>query len=231
MNRLARNDLVWIDRQAWQLLESLNWDGQAREILSHWRTRSLPLVVCRQREGSQDNEVSLGLPAPSLWGRRRLALRVPIERIQDRGTFPALIQVVRANDWGITSYALSAALVHLGAEAWVYGSHGWQFLTGLTYQHAESDIDLSIHVSNFETACEVAQQLAATQLPRRLDGEIVFATGDAIAWREFHQLISGQAKQVMVKALCGIRLVALDTVCQFDLSDAGRCSENVLALS
>lgn len=215
MKSLIRNDLVWIDALAWQQIEARDWDVQAREILAHWRSCSLPFVVCRQRVDVSDHEICLGLPAPSLWGRRRLALQVLPDDVKELGSFPTLMQVAQANHWGPAADTLKSALLHCGTDTRVYGSHGWQFLTGLNYLHDESDIDLTIQVRDFETACKVVQQLAATQLPRRLDGEIVFVGGQAVAWRELNQLLEGQVAQVMVKERGCIRLAAMSTVCQY----------------
>lgn len=232
MKSLARNHLVWIDGQAWQQIEARDWDGQARDILAHWRSHGLPLVVCRQREDAIGDELCVGLPAPSQWSRRRLALQVQLAHIKVSGVFPTLLQVARTNRWGRTALVeLSQTLSASGVDARVYGSHGWQFLTGMTYLHAGSDLDLSIKVDDFETACQLVQLLAAAKLTRRIDGEIVFATGEAFAWRELHNLIAGQTAQVMVKERCRIRLVTLDEVRQLGRGAQHRAPNTALALN
>lgn len=231
MKNLARNTLVWIDESAWRQIEARDWDAQASDILAHWRRHGLPLVVCRQRDYDTGDEICVGLSAPSQWSRRRLALRVRLDQIKVSGVFPTLLQVARANRWGRTALDLALALSARGADARVYGSHGWQFLTGLAYLHAESDIDLSLKVIDFETACQVTQQLAVAQLRRRLDGEIVFATGEAIAWRELRQLVAGQTVQVMVKERCRIRLAVMDEVRQFGRGVAALAPETAWALN
>jgi phosphoribosyl-dephospho-CoA transferase len=215
MNNLARNTLVWIDELAWRQIEARDWDAQARDILAHWRGHGLPLVVCRQRDDAEGDEICVGLPAPSQWSRRRLALRVRLDQIKVSGVFPTLMQVARANRWGKAALDLALALSAHGADARVYGSHGWQFLTGLTYLHAESDIDLSLKVIDFEAACQLVRQLTVAQLRRRIDGEIVFASGEAIAWRELQKLMAGQTARVMVKERCRVRLATLDELRQW----------------
>jgi phosphoribosyl-dephospho-CoA transferase len=215
MKNLARNQLVWIDTQAWQRIEAREWDAQARDILAHWRGHGLPLVVCRQRDEATGDEICVGLPAPSAWCRRRLALRVRPDHIKVTGVFPTLLQVARSNRWGRPGLDLALALSACGAEARVYGSHGWQFLTGLSYLHVASDIDLSLKVDHFEAAAQVVRTLAAAELPRRIDGEIVFASGEAIAWREFQHLLAGQTAQLMVKERCRVRLATMKEVRQF----------------
>lgn len=231
MKSLARNHLVWIGTLAWQQLEARDWDAQAREILAHWRSHSLPLVICRQRDEATGDEICVGLPAPKQWSRRRLALRVRLDHIKLSGVFPTLLQVARANRWGRAALDLALALSSSGVDARVYGSHGWQFLTDLTYLHPESDIDLSLNVSDFETARRVVQQLAAAELPRRLDGEIAFPAGEAIAWRELQKLIAGQTVQVMVKERCRVRLAAMDEVRQFGRGAPTLAPDTALALN
>lgn len=233
MKSLARNSLVWIDAAAWQQIEARTWDGQARVILAHWRSHGLPLVVCRQREDAMGDEICVGLPAPSQWSRRRLALQVRLDHIRVSGVFPTLLQVARTNHWGRTALdlALALALAACGADTRVYGSHGWQFLTGLAYQHVDSDIDLSLKVIDFETACQLVQQLAGAQLHRRIDGEVVFATGEAIAWRELQKLIAGQTEQVMVKERCRVRLATMDEVREFGSGAPALAPEAACALN
>ncbi|WP_114969635.1 malonate decarboxylase holo-[acyl-carrier-protein] synthase [Rhodoferax ferrireducens] len=231
MKRLARNQLVRIDTLAWQQIEARAWDPQAQEILAHWRAHSLPLVVCRQRDDASPDQICLGLPAPMQWSRRRLALRVPLDQIQVSGFFPSFLQVARASHWGLAAMDFDSALSSLGVNTRVYGSHGWQFLTDLPYLHDESDIDLSLHVDDFEAARRVVQQLATTELHRRIDGEIVFPTGEAIAWRELQKLLAGQTTQVMVKARCSIRLAAMEEVSQLGWGTHRLTPKTALALN
>lgn len=231
MRNLARNQLVWIDQRAWAQIEDRLWDAEAQTILAYWRSRRLPLVVCRQRAETPADQVCLGLPAPQQWSRRRLALTVDWSAISDCGVFPALLQVARTNHWAQAAFDLSEALVAQGVQAQVYGSHGWQLLTGQPYLHATSDLDLSLRVSNFEAASQVTQLLEATPLPMRIDGEIVFSGGQAIAWRELRKLLAGQTAQVMVKDLHRIWLAASEDVRTFGRSTPWTAPDAALALS
>lgn len=231
MRNLARNQLVWLDQRAWAQIEDRAWDVEAQTILAHWRSQRLPLVVCRQRAETPADQVCLGLPAPQQWSRRRLALTVDWSAISDCGVFPALLQVVQANQWGQGTLELSRALALHGVPTQVYGSHGWQSLTGLPYLHAASDLDLSLNVSDFEAASQVAQLLQASQLPMRLDGEIVFSGGQAIAWRELQKLLAGQTAQVMVKDLHRVWLAASEEVRTFGRSTPWTAPDAALAWS
>jgi phosphoribosyl-dephospho-CoA transferase len=68
----------------------------------------------------------------------------------------------------------------------VYGSHGWQTLSGLAHVGPASDIDLLLRVDGAGQADTVASVLerAASDGPR-LDGELVFNGSAAVAWREW----------------------------------------------
>lgn len=212
MDSLTRNQLVWLDPVAWAQIEMRIWDVQAQAILMHWRAQRLPLVVCRQRLQTPPDQLCVGLPAPKQWSRRRLALTVRLDHLTKCEEFPVLSQVAQTHQWGAAALELSAALTALGVQAHVYGSHGWQWLTGLAYPHEASDLDLSVAVNSLEVASQVVKQLASTAFDCRIDGEIVFPQGQAIAWRELQQLLQGQTSQVLVKDLHTIRLADLAEV-------------------
>lgn len=215
MDTLTRNQLVWLDPLAWDQIEARHWDAQAQAILAHWRAQRLPLVVCRQRPETLSDQLCVGLPAPQQWSRRRLALTVRLDHLVVREEFPALLQVAQAHQWRAAGLGLSAALAALGVQARVYGSYGWQWLTGLAYLHEASDLDLSMAVNSLEVASQVIQQLSSTALDCRIDGEIVFPQGQAIAWRELQQLLQGKTSQVLVKDRHTLRLAALPEVSRF----------------
>ncbi len=231
MKALARNQLVWIDTQAWQQIEAQAWDPEAQEILAHWRTHSLPLVVCRHRDEPTADQLCVGLPAPTRWSRRRLSLSIRLAQIKVSGVFPAFLQLARARHWGRAALDFGMAVSTLGVNARVYGSHGWQLLTDLHYLHAESDIDVSLHVDDFEMARQLVSILATTALHRRVDGEIVFPNGEAIAWREFQNLVEEKTMQVLVKTPCSIRLAAIDEVRQWGRVAPTLAPDMALALS
>lgn len=210
MQALVRNQLVWLDPTAWALIDARVWDAQAREILAHWRTQGLPLVVCRQHTQTPPDQVCVGLPAPQQWSRRRLALTVSQDRITACAKLPTLLQVAQDNQWGAVVLELSTALGRLGAPVHVYGSYAWQWLTGLAYVHDASDLDLSVHVDSFEMASQAVARLVRTDFHCRIDGEIVFPQGEAIAWRELHQLLQGYTSQGLLKGRNTLRLAALE---------------------
>ena len=196
---LQRNQLVWLHGPAWQALREQAWDAQALNLVAHWQAQDLPLVVCSQRPGVAPERLSLGLAAPLRWGRRRLALDAALPDIARVGSFPLLRSLgLDAPDQA----QIDTLLLHTDAlqvQLHVHGSYGWQALCGLPCVREGSDLDLQAHVPDLDTAAQVVWLLQGLQLQPRVDGELVFPGGWAIAWREYAQLISGRVAQVLVK--------------------------------
>ncbi len=219
---LQRNALVWLSPGGWRTVHAKHWDATAQELLQHWQACQLPWVVTRQRPEEAVNAICLGLPAPQQWDRRRFAASVPTDGIAMQSQFPSLQEVAQSSPWGVGAAAWLAQGRALKAQVRVYGSYGWQFLTGLPYVRSGSDLDLSVHAPDLDAALQALDWLAQTvplgeagsggrppsaHLPLRVDGEIVFPQGEALAWREFQQLRLGQVAQALVKDRHSLRLV------------------------
>jgi phosphoribosyl-dephospho-CoA transferase len=88
----------------------------------------------------------------------------------------------------------------------VYGSFGWQLVTGLGYVHAASDLDLWLTVRSPERADEAVKLLHAAGAPKglRIDGELLFPGGAGVAWREYASWRAGRARSLLVKRLDGV---------------------------
>lgn len=207
---LHRHQLAWLTPRGWAAVLGRPWDAQARDCLAHWASHRLPLVVTRQPALPGANEwIALGLPAPARWGRRRLALQVPHAAVQGRGEFPWLADVQDllpppARD---ALRELLGRLRQCHAAARVFGSYGWQAISGLDHVRAASDIDLSVAVEGAAHADAVVRALASFEAPQpRLDGELMFGEGAAVAWREWAEWRAGRARAVMVKRLDGASL-------------------------
>ena len=180
MNPLQRHQLVWLDARAWQRMlavsnETSEWDPQALECLQHWADGDLPLVVTRQPHGWSghlaEEALVLGGAAPLCWGRRRLF------------DISAMLPPQVIDGWT----ALCIALQTLGAEIRVYGSHGWQQLTGLACVRDGSDIDLLVAIDSPRQADAAVALLKRVPFGApRLDVELVFGHGHgrAVARRE-----------------------------------------------
>ena len=213
---LHRHQLVRLTDAGWRELQDRPWDDESRACVAHWAARRLPLVVTRQPlcigAPSLDDELALGLAAPSCWQRRRIALALARRHVASFDEFPGIDAFVRTLSarcrprWR----RLVTSLAAVGAAPRVYGSHGWQCLTGLAYVHARSDIDLWTAVADAAQADAVAAlfDAIAPEGAPRLDGELVFPNGEAVAWREWRDWRAGRCRTVLAKTLAGASLVA-----------------------
>ncbi len=227
---LQRHQLVGLNAAGWQAVlagsaEEPFWTDNERDCLQHWAAEDLPLVVTRQplAQALALPTLTLGLAAPLRWHRQRLFLRVAVSTVQRVGGFPLAADITRAlpatarTNWR----ALCARLQAAGITARVYGSHGWQALSGLAcVREGASDIDLLLHCETPEQADAAvvllvdAQAQAQAQAPAslpRIDGECVFADGAAVAWREWVAWRAGAVRQVLVKRLHGAALEDVDS--------------------
>lgn len=207
---LHRHQLVWLSEPGWRRVHERAWDAPARDCLAHWAARRLPLVVTRQAEPAGDDSIAVGLPAPGRWGRRRLALTVLRGDVLYFDEFPladmllGVLPVSARPAWR----RLCADLKATKANARLYGSYGWHLLSGFDHVRAGSDIDLWLPVSGPTQADAAAACLesASSELPR-LDGELMFDDGAAVAWREWLTWRAGRVKSLLVKTLSGSCLV------------------------
>jgi phosphoribosyl-dephospho-CoA transferase len=181
MSALQRNSLAWLNDSAWAQVRAREWDSQAQDILVHWQAQNLPVVLCAQRLQQTPPTVSLGLPAPIQWGRRKLAFEVAAHDIACVNTFPSLASLAQAECAHPAVFDILHSMQAHPVSLHVYGSFGWQHLTGLTYVHPTSDLDVIAMVSDTATATEVARTLQALSLllplSLRLDGELAFPGG------------------------------------------------------
>ncbi|MET0540146.1 MAG: malonate decarboxylase holo-[acyl-carrier-protein] synthase [Variovorax sp.] len=209
MESLRRHRLARLSSEGWQAVLARPWDAPARECLAYWAAHRLPLVVTRQTADTSGCDlVALGLPAPGRWARRRLAVHVPRAAVAGFEEFPALVEVAGLLPLsGRVAGDLQAGLASCFATARVYGSYGWQALSGLDHVRPGSDLDLWIAVRGANHADDVAHHLGRFASSRlRLDGELMFADGTAVAWREWSTWRSGGTRAVMVKGLTGAAL-------------------------
>ena len=207
---LHRHQIAWLGDAGWHRQLSRDWDAAARDCLAHWAARRLPLVVTRQGEAAGEGSIALGLPAPGRWGRRRLALTVARNDVLYFDEFPLadrLLGLLPGS--GRPAWRdLCAQLQMANTPARVYGSYGWQLLSGFDHVRAASDIDLWLAVSDSAQADVAAAclQSFSGKLPR-LDGELMFDDGTAVAWREWLAWRAGRVKSLLVKRIGGSALV------------------------
>jgi phosphoribosyl-dephospho-CoA transferase len=214
---MRRNQLAYISTAGWAdvvPVESVDTNPSAADCLAHWRAAGLPLVVTRQpcdAAAGREALVALGLPAPLQWGRRPLGMRTPAESIARLEFFPAPGAAIPLLPSALQSAftTLCTALEHAGIQAHVYGGYGWQLLTGLDYLRATSDIDLSLQVRDVDQADEAAQLVSALTVPHtRIDAELSFPDGRAVAALEWQRWRQGRVSQILVRSLRAVTLQA-----------------------
>ena len=218
---LRRHQLVGLSQAGWRQVLARAWRDDQRDCLQHWVDHSLPLVLARPdpllRDGPPcgTDPLALGLPAPSRWGRQRLSLQVNLSDVQYFDELPSAVEVAPLlrptvqDAW----LGLCSDLARLGLQPQVYGSFGWQQLTGLHYLRPGSDIDLLLPVDGPAQADAATAALVGSGIGQpRLDGELVFADGSAVAWREWRAWRAapshpdGDGLQLLIKRLDGVTL-------------------------
>ena len=214
MNRWRRNRLLRLRPAAWASLQAqaLAFDPAAQACVAWWAGKNLPLVIPRQDGAPVAAAVlALGLPTPSCWGRQRLRFEVDVAEVLELLDFPAaaavteLLPVERRASWTLLCEQLASESV----AARVYGSFGWQQLSGCVYLRPQSDLDLLLPVASpqvADAACALLLAADASFPIPRLDGELMFADGSAVAWREWAAWRAGAAAQILVKRLQQVSL-------------------------
>lgn len=184
---LGRHQLVRILPAAWDTLFASRPDLGHDPVLQRWSRKDWPLIVRRPMPGDSPG-VPLGLPLPPAEGKRRIAIEVSPQDIHCVMSLPDLTQAVRAAPfaWRPVLRELAAMSGRYGVQAGVFGSLGWQWLTGLEYVHADSDIDIAWSLPVRERIVPFLRDLAdiEARAPMRLDGELVRDDGAAVNWRE-----------------------------------------------
>jgi phosphoribosyl-dephospho-CoA transferase len=162
LRSLARHDLCWLScdqRKALLATKVYSVDRRsslsgseilsAQEALLAWTDMGRPLIVTRQPTDVPPNCCRLALCAPHGTAPRSIAVEVAVELIK-RVAPPALLRdVIDAAPaiWQKSLRGVERAQAEVGLEARVFGSFGWQALTGLNYLHGKSDLDLIIELA------------------------------------------------------------------------------------
>jgi phosphoribosyl-dephospho-CoA transferase len=204
----ARHDLVWLSAHGWLAARAAAAPEHVG-VIESWQREDWPAIVRRSDADAGPGQVCLGIalpPHPVTGNKVRIALRALVSDVAK--TTPALAlmaaPVALPEKWQPSLRALIAEAGGLTLR--IYGSLALQALTGQPYVSPSSDIDLLFYP---ETEPQLRAGLAllaqhAGQLP--LDGEIVFPSGQAVAWKEWPVAQTGNAR-VLVKEAHMVRLV------------------------
>lgn len=217
----ARHDLVWLTSRGWERVRAAA-PREALDALDLWRDGGWPAVVRRAETDLAPNEVAIGFALPprraaegkggkgGKGGKLRVGCRVELSDVGRRTRALPLVGALDAvpEQWHAGLAALEAEAAGAGIGLAVYGSVALEALTGQCYVTPNSDIDLLLRPLNrvqLMAGLALLSRHAAT-LP--LDGEVVFADGRAVAWKELLAAFDSAAgTRVLAKGLERIALV------------------------
>ncbi|HBP28707.1 MAG TPA: malonate decarboxylase holo-[acyl-carrier-protein] synthase [Advenella kashmirensis] len=212
---MRRHDLAYLYPAAEYRLLSPVQCPAAHDALQRWLQAQRPLVVARQSVAA-GAQILLGLTLPPDAEPRRISVSVNPDAVSAIAPPLALAHCVNT-----CTAAVAAPLKRLLRQCKshdivvsVYGSLAWEALSGTTYRHDQSDIDLVCDIARAPqlACCIEALQLAQQALPCSLDGEIRFAGGAAVNWKELSQALLQPAQpttRVVVKENAGVALLSL----------------------
>lgn len=206
-----RHNRVWLSKAGWQRALEAVPDAHIAEV-QQWADNQWPATVRRNEPGMARNSVCLGiaLPPPLHEGRKiRIPFTAGVEDVLRRDTAVDLAAVVPAMPaaWQTSLGALSQAACHQQLLFRVYGAAALQVETRLPYLSASSDIDLLFYPASEKQLEEGLALLLAHTARLPLDGEIVFPSGRAVAWKEWMYASDNQSgTRVLTKNMQDVSL-------------------------
>jgi phosphoribosyl-dephospho-CoA transferase len=197
---LQRHDLLRVDSVGWQQALAHLPHIAARPHVREWASRGWPVIVRRYAPGDAADLIPVAISLPPPAGKPGVALALPVSSIVERLPAVAVSACRRQAPaaWRETLQSLLAIGERCGSAPAVFGSLLWQMLTGLTYLHERSDVDLLWRVTRAEQAQELVRLIAgcARSSPMRIDGELLLPDGAGMQWREWDG-----AEEVIVRTL------------------------------
>jgi len=217
----ARHDLVWLSSRGWEQARA-GAPPEAQGALDLWREGGWPAVVRRAETGLAPNELAIGFALPpgrspegkgGRGGKLRVGCRVDLADVKRRTRALPLVAALDAvpPEWRAGLMALECEAAAAGIGLAVYGSVALQALTGQGYLSPASDIDLLLRPLGRAQLMAGLALLARHAAALPLDGEVVFADGRAVAWKELSAAFDSAAgTRVLAKGLDRIALVTPD---------------------
>jgi phosphoribosyl-dephospho-CoA transferase len=198
---MRRHDLVYLHPDAAFATPCAETGDPLWLAARDWIAAGRPLVAARQP--ADGGRLQLGLSLPLAQQRKRLAIAVDrsaVAEIRAPLSIGGCCSQLPAADAAVLR-RLEARSAACSVRLGVFGSLAWEALSGESYRHAESDIDLICDVATpaqFDAMLAALHQ-AAGELACRLDGELRFPDGNAVAWREIAANRQQPAALVLVK--------------------------------
>jgi phosphoribosyl-dephospho-CoA transferase len=192
---LRRHTLVWLP-------DDSGWKAQSPALtarLRAWFAAGHPAIVARRPHDASAEVLHLGVPLPPEEGKQRIALTALRAAVLRRAPLPKLAAVISVApaDWQPALLALQQEAARLDHAPCVFGALAWQALTGLSYVHARSDVDLLWEIESLAQADAIAARLQRweARFGLRADGELRLRNGLAFSWREY----ASNAARLLVK--------------------------------
>jgi len=200
----ARHNLAWLSEHGWrQALETV--PPAYRQHAQAWAGAGRPAIVRRADADAAEHEVCLGIalpPDPESGVKTRIPLRAHATDIV-RLAPPLSLDTVAGIFHGarrLRLQSLACEAADCGVLLRVFGSVALQVLTGERYLTATSDIDLLFAPTDYDQLERGLALLDAYGHALPLDGEIVFPSGEAVAWKEWRNATRAPQKvRVLVK--------------------------------
>jgi phosphoribosyl-dephospho-CoA transferase len=204
-----RHDLVWLSARGWERV--LAGSGQASghaAALAAWQQGGWPATVRRADADGSSDTVALGISVLAAGaGKLRIGFCAALSDVINSTAALALAHLPPELPaaWRTHVPALQADLQGLPVQ--FYGSASHQAVTGQVYLRDQSDLDL---LACPRSPAELNFMLAkfarhGEALP--LDGEIVFPSGAAVAWKEWQGAVH-DGDRVLVKDARMVRLAS-----------------------
>ncbi len=172
------------------------------DFFNQWISNGFPLIYTRQfGEPLEENTIKLGLPYfdAQTNTKYRYSFSVKKPDVKFTAKLPGLKSIFPA--------LVNEVLFDIG----VYGSHAWQYLTGINYVQKTSDVDILIYYEN-QFSEEIITQLdliRASYPHKKIDGEIRLPKfGDC----QFQELINNTANELLFKTKNDVVLVSRDAI-------------------
>ena len=201
-----RHDLAWLSPDGWRHARAQAPAHAA--VLITWEQGGWPATVRRADPDAGDDEVSLGVSVMQGGSAKlRIGFRAALADIAlITPPLPlAALPPGLPRAWRQQTAALQADALTLSLPLHFYGSASLQALTGQAYLNDASDLDLLAYPLSRDGLCEIVERLAFHARVLPLDGEIMFPSGAAVAWKEW-QMALRSASRVLVKDLNSVRL-------------------------
>ncbi|MGJ9416723.1 malonate decarboxylase holo-[acyl-carrier-protein] synthase [Massilia sp. CMS3.1] len=218
----SRHELVWLSARGWERACAAA-PPASRAAIACWGAAGWPAVVTRRPASLEAGQVALGIALPPRpdGSKPRIGVHADAADIVRTHAPMRLGHAIPTapGPWRTALASLDDEAGRAGLALRVYGSLAFQALTGQPYVSATSDIDLLLHPATPAEYQRALALLARHTQALPLDGELAFAGGYAVAWKELAACPHGQAR-VLAKSLHGVSLVTIDALLAASSEDA-----------